>query len=115
MHTGCMSVIYQDVAVAPRVAPREPILAAAPWKRVPFDGIASVLGTLAGWLYLGRAHEIGAGVGWLLFLCGVAGFLLSIFAGVRHNRWWFSITLLAFVLLMTLAHTTEGCTYPCAL
>ena len=80
------------------------------------EGTVASLNTLAGWLYLVLAHSITGGVAWLLFVCGVSAFLLSIFASVKQSRWWFAVTFMAFVLLMTLSHATEGCpTNPCPL
>jgi hypothetical protein len=86
------------------------------WKGVSLEGAVASVSTLIGWVYLALAHSITGGVAWLLFLCGVAAFLLSIFASVKQSRWWFAVTLLAFLLLMTLSHATEGCaTNPCPL
>ena len=80
------------------------------------EGTVATLNTLAGWLYLVLAHSITSGVAWLLFLCGLSAFLLSIFASARQSRWWFAVTLISFVLLMTLSHATEGCaSNPCPL
>ena len=80
------------------------------------EGAVASFNTLIGWLYLVLAHSITGGVAWLLFLCGVAAFLLSIFASVKQSRWWFGVTVMAFVLLITLAHATEGCASdPCPL
>jgi hypothetical protein len=86
------------------------------WKGLSLEGAIASFNTLIGWLYLVLANSITGGVAWLLFLCLVAAFLLSIFASVKQSRWWFAVTVLAFLLLMTLSHATEGCaTNPCPL
>ena len=86
------------------------------WKGVSLEGGVAGLNTLVGSLYLIFARSITGGMAWLLFLCLIAAFLLSIFASVKQSRWWFAVTVLAFLLLMTLSHATEGCaTNPCPL
>jgi hypothetical protein len=80
------------------------------------EGIVSAGGTLTGWTYLALAHTITSFTAWLLFVFALASFILSIFATVKQSRWWLAIVFLAFVLLLCLAATTEGCvTDPCPL
>lgn len=85
-------------------------------KRRSFEGVASLAGTLAGTLYMATAHSISGAMAWVLFLVGIASFVLSIFAAGKQSRWWFILTVFAFTLILVIASSTEGCTTdPCPL
>jgi hypothetical protein len=80
------------------------------------EGLAASASSLTGWLYMSFAHTITSDMAWVLFLFALASFILSIFATVKHSRLWALITLVAFVLLLLLAASTEGCIgSPCPL
>ena len=73
-------------------------------------------GTLAGTFYMATAHSISGAMAWVLFLVAIASFVLSIFAAGKQSRWWCILTVLAFVLILVIASSTEGCTRdPCPL
>ena len=84
-------------------------------KRISLEGPVAAAATLTAYAYMALAQSIGLTTGWLLFVCGFAAFLLSLFAATRQSRWWYAVSAFAFVFLITLAHATEGCNLPCPL
>jgi hypothetical protein len=80
------------------------------------EGVVSAGGTLTGWTYLAFAQSISSFTAWLLFVFALASFILGIFATVRQSRWWLVIVFMAFLLLLCLSASTEGCVGdPCPL
>lgn len=83
-------------------------------RRISPEGLIACAGSFTGWLYMAKAHWISSGFAWVLFLLALASFILSIFASIKQSRWWFTVTLVAFALLLYLVGATEGCTgSPC--
>jgi hypothetical protein len=69
---------------------------------VPWEGVASVMVVIAAAMLFGLSETPSEGFRVTLVVAVVASLVGSIFATWRHSRWWFALTGIALLLLMTL-------------
>ena len=110
-----MNVVSPE-AVVSRLQARSIIVDKPIWARVSLEGSVSGIATLTCWVFVFRSHSVGSLAGWFLFFCSLSSYILSIFAAIKQSRWWFVVTVSAFILLILLSYVTGGCTTdPCPL